>query len=128
MDWLFKLIAAVMISGLLIVSLEKPAPTNALVLSIAVTVMIVMVSLRFLEPVLSFLRKLETVCGISAVSVGIMMKCLLVSVVIRLGCAFCKDAGQPGMASALELCGTIAAVWIAVPLFEAFLTMLEGMI
>ena len=128
MEWLLKLLAIVMVSGLLVAALEKSAPTNALVLSIAVTVMIALVSLRFLEPVLSFLYKLEAVCSISAVYFGTMMKCLLVSVVTRLGCAFCKDAGQPGMASALELCGTIAAVWIAIPLFEALLSMLEGMI
>ena len=128
MEWLFKLTAVVMISGLVIAAIGKSAPTNALVLSVSVTVMIALVSIQLLDPVLSFLRKLETVCGISAVYIGIMMKCMLVSVVIRLGCAFCKDAGQPGMASVLELCGTIASVWIAIPLFEALLSMLEGMI
>ena len=90
--------------------------------------MIALVSFSFLEPVLSFLHKLETVFGISAVYIGTLTKCLLVSIVIRLGCSFCKDAGQHGLASVLELCGTIAAVWIAIPLFEALLSMLEGMI
>ena len=128
MESILKLVSIAMISGLLIVMLEKTAPVNALVLSIAVTVMFALVSAAFLEPVLSFLRRLENVCGVSAVYTGTMIKCLLISLVSRWGVSFCKDAGQTGMASVLELGGTLAAVWAAIPLFEAFLSMLEDMI
>lgn len=128
MESILKLVSIAMISGLLIVMLEKTAPVNALVLSIAVTVMFALVSAAFLEPVLSFLRRLENVCGVSAVYTGTMIKCLLISLVSRWGVSFCKDAGQTGMASVLELGGTLAAVWAAIPLFEAFLSMLEEMI
>lgn len=128
MESILKLVSIAMISGLLIVMLEKTAPVNALVLSIAVTVMFALVSAAFLEPVLSFLRRLENDCGVSAVYTGTMIKCLLISLVSRWGVSFCKDAGQTGMASVLELGGTLAAVWAAIPLFEAFLSMLEEMI
>lgn len=128
MESILKLVSIAMISGLLIVMLEKTAPVNALVLSIAVTVMFALVSAAFLEPVLSFLRRLENVCGVSAVYTGTMIKCLLISLVSRWGVSFCRDAGQTGMASVLELGGTLAAVWAAIPLFEAFLSMLEEMI
>ena len=128
MDLLFKLIAAVVVSGILIVTLEKTAPTSALLLSIAVTIMIASLSVSFLEPVLSFIRKLEHVSGVASVYTGIMIKCMLISVVTRLGASFCKDAGQAGMAAMLDLGGTIAAVWIAIPLFEALLAMLEELI
>ena len=128
MESILKLVSIAMISGLLIVVLKKTAPVKALVLSIAVPVLFGLVSAAFLEPVLSFLRRLENVCGVSAVYTGTMIKCLLISLVSRWGVSFCKDAGQTGMASVLELGGTLAAVWAAIPLFEAFLSMLEEMI
>lgn len=128
MEWILKLTSAVMISVLIIVLLEKPAPVNALLLSIAVTVLIALVSISFLEPVLSFLRRLEQICGVSTVYTGLMIKCLLISLVSRLGVSFCKDAGRGGMASMLELSGILASAWTAIPLLEAFLSMLEEMI
>ena len=120
--------SAAMISALMIVMLEKPAPVNALVLSITATIMITLASVLFLEPVLSFFHRLEQVCGIPAAYTGVMLKCLLISMISRLGVSFCKDAGRGGMASMLELSGILVSVWTAVPLFEAFLSMLEEMI
>ena len=94
----------------------------------ALTVLIALVSISFLEPVLSFLRRLERICGVSTVYTGLMIKCLLISLVSRLGVSFCKDAGRGGMASMLELSGILASAWTAIPLLEAFLSMLEEMI
>ena len=128
MEWILKLTLAAMISALMIVMLEKPAPVNALVLSIAVTIMIALVSVLFIEPILTFFRRLERICGISAVYTGILIKCLMISFISRLGVSFCKDAGRGGMASMLELSGMLASVWTAIPLFDAFLSMLEEMI
>lgn len=128
MEWIIKLTTAAIISGLLIVLLEKTVPANALLLSAAVTVMMALASVSFLDPILSFLRRLEADCGVSAVYCGTMVKCLLISVVSRLGTAFCKDAGRAGMASLMELSGTLAEVWVAIPLFEAMMTMVEELI
>ena len=127
MEWILKLTVAAMISVLFIVLLKQSAPVQAMILSVAVTVMFALVSLTIMEPVLSFLRKLENVCGVSAIYTGTMIKCLLITLITRLGVSFCKDASQSGMASMLELGGMLAAVWIAIPLFEAFLSMLEEM-
>ena len=128
MDLIIKLTASAIISAVLVVLLQKTAPANALVLSIAALVMIALVSVSFLEPILVFFRKLESVCGVSSVYAEPMIKCLLVSVITRIGTSFCKDAGQTGIASVLELSGTLLSVWIAIPLFEALLTMLEELI
>ena len=53
---------------------------------------------------------------------------MLILLVSRLGVSFCKDAGRGGMASMLELSGILASAWTAIPLLEAFLSMLEEMI
>ena len=112
---------------LFIVLLEKTAPVQALLLSVAVTIMFALVSVSVLEPILSFLRRLQSVCSVSAVYTVTLVKCLLISLISRMGISFCKDAGQSGMASMLELLGLLSVVWIALPLFEAFLSMLEEM-
>ena len=120
-----KITTVAMVSGLLIVLLEKTAPASALLLSVAVTVLIAFAAVLFLEPILSFLHRIERICCISSVYVGILLKCLLVSMITRRGVFFCKDAGQSGMASMLELSGMLVSVWIAIPLFDALLSVLE---
>ena len=125
MEWILKLTVTAMATGLFIVMLEKTSPVNALLLSVAATVLFALASASILEPIMSFLRRLERICGVSAVYSGTMIKCLLISLITRLGVSFCKDAGQPGMASMMELAGILASVWIAIPLFDAMLSMLE---
>lgn len=125
MEWIIKLTVTAMATGLFIVMLEKTSPVNALLLSVAATVLFALASASILEPIMSFLRRLERICGVSAVYSGTMIKCLLISLITRLGVSFCKDAGQPGMASMMELAGILASVWIAIPLFDAMLSMLE---
>lgn len=126
MVWVLKLTAAAMVSGLFAVLLQKTAPANALMLSMAVTVMLALASISFLEPILNFLQRLEKTCGVSSVYSTILIKCMLISLITRLGVSVCKDAGQAGMASMLEIGGTLSAVLIAIPLFEALLSTLEG--
>lgn len=117
--------AIALVSGLLIVMIQKIAPANALLITIAAAVVIALASVSFLEPILSFVRKLANDCDVSGVYAGTMIKCLLISIVTRLGASLCKDTGQSGMAFMLDFSGTIISVWIALPIFEAFLSMLE---
>ena len=58
MEWILKLTSVAMISGLLVVMLEKSAPANALLLSLAAAVMLALASVSFLEPIVSFLQRL----------------------------------------------------------------------
>ena len=128
MDWIIKLAAAAVLSALLAVMIQKTTPANALLVSIAAAVMIALASATFLQPVLSFVRKLEVDFSVSSVYTGTMIKCVLISVVTRFGISICKDAGQSGLASALDFGGTIASVWVAIPLFESLMAMLEELI
>ena len=119
--------ALALISGLLSVLVQKSAPANALLITISAAVMIALVSVSFLEPVLSFVRMVENDCAVSGVYTGAMIKCLLITIVTRLGTSLCKDQGQSGIASVLDFGGTMISIWIALPLFEALLSMLEEM-
>ena len=79
MEWILKLTVTAMATGLFIVMLEKTSPVNALLLSVAATVLFALASASILEPIMSFLRRLERICGVSAVYSGTMIKCLLIS-------------------------------------------------
>ena len=128
MDWIIRLTAAAVLSGLLAVLLEKTVPVNALLVTVSAALLIIMASVSFLEPILNLIRKLESVYDVSGVYSLPMIKCLLISLIAHFGAMVCKDAGQAALASSLETAGTIAAVWIVLPLLEAFLSMLEELI
>ena len=57
-----------------------------------------------------------------------VLKCVAVGIVARLSADLCKDAGQSGLASAVELCGAAAALCISLPLVNTLLQTLGGLL
>lgn len=128
MEWLFKALLLALAAGLLAVTLEKIVPGIALLLSISVSVLILLLAAALLDPILSFLRELSIACGVSGIYTAPLLKCLCIALITRFGVSLSKDANQSGAASALELAGSVAAVWTILPLLKAFLSMLEELL
>ncbi len=128
MDLLLKALAAALIAGLISVTLERTEPSFALLVGIAAVLCILLIGMTLLEPLRSFLDRLLRLGGTSGVYTAPLLKCLCAAVVTRFGAALCRDAKQSGPAAAMELVGTMAALCAALPLFELFLSTLEGML
>lgn len=128
MEWIFRAIILCLTAALFAAVLERTEPTIALLLCILATVLVVLLSGTVLEPILHFLEELNCACGLSGIYTKPLIKCLSVSLMTRLGSALCRDAKHTGSAAALEFLGSAAAVWTCLPLMEAFLSMLQGLL
>ena len=69
-----------------------------------------------------------TISGLSPQVVGPVVKTAGVAIVTRLSADFCKDAGEGGLASAVELAGTVLALAAVLPLMTAVVDTLTGLI
>ena len=128
MTILLKALAVAIIAGLLSVTLEKTVPGISLLLAVVVPAMVLLLSMSILEPIVSFLHRLGSAFGVSGMYTAPLIKCLAIALVTRLGVSLCKDAKQSGAAGALELVGSFASLYAALPLLEAFLSMMEGLL
>lgn len=66
--------------------------------------------------------------GLSPQVAGPVVKTAGVAIVTRLSADFCKDAGEGGLASAVELAGTVLALSAVLPLMTAVVETLTGLI
>lgn len=123
-----KALALAMTAGVFALTLEKGAPGVSLLLGIAAMVLILLLSMEVLSPAIHYFQDLCLALGVTGLYVSPLLKCLTIAIVTNLGVSLCKDAKQNGAASALETAGTAAALCAALPLLEAFLSMLEDLV
>ena len=128
MEWVCKALLLGLTAGLLALTMEKTVPVMSLLLGVAASVMILTLGITLMDPILSFVTRLHLVLGASGVYTAPLLKCFAIAVMTRLGSSLCRDAKQSGAAAALEITGAAAAVWSALPLMEAFLSMLEALL
>lgn len=125
MEWIFRAIIICLAAALFAAAMDRAEPAFSLLLGVSAAAAVLLLSGNLLEPLLQFLDKLKTACGVSGVYTQPLIRCMAVSLMTRMGAALCKDAKQNGSAAALEFLGTAAAIWTCLPLLEAFLSMLQ---
>ena len=57
----------------------------------------------------------------SAAYAAPILKCVGIAMAARLGSDVCRDAGQTAVASSLETCGAVCALYVSLPLLKALL-------
>ena len=77
-----------------------------------------------LEDLLAFLEELGERSGISLQLFTPLYKTVGIAVVVKLGGELCRDAGETAIAAVVELAGTICALLVALPLFQAVLSLI----
>lgn len=84
--------------------------------------------LVLLQPVRELLEEAEKLSGLSETYFLPVAKCVAIGILSRGAADLCKDGGQSAMAGAVELGGTAAAVYVALPLLTTLLGLLEKLL
>ena len=117
--------AAASLIGLLV---KKTNPEMSLLLAIAAAGAILVLAASAADALRETARLVRAYTALDSTVAAPVLKCVAIGIVARLASDLCKDAGQSGVASAVELCGAAAALLSALPLVDAFLTMLGGLV
>ena len=83
--------------------------------------------IRLFEPILSFLTRLRTRANLETGLLAPVMKAVGIGILTQITSRICADAGESAVATLVELCGSILALYVALPLLEAVLEMVESM-
>ena len=128
MDLYFKLTGAVCICALLCVMLKRHAADVSMVLSVLCCTGIFICALGFLSPILQLLKKLRELSGLTSSAFSPLLKTVAIGYLTQLTGAFCIDAGEQAMAKMVEICGTLLAIYCALPLAEMMIDLLQNLI
>ena len=115
------------VTVVLVTLIRRSNAELALVLTIGACVLMALAALKLVEPVVSFLSKLQDLAGLDDALLTPLLKSVGIGIVAQLCAAFCADAGESALARLIELCGGILAIYIALPLLEAVIDMIRTM-
>ncbi len=107
--------------------LKKSNQELALLLTIAACVLIGLFLMRLAEPVVEFLSKLRNLAGLDKELMTPMVKTIGVGLLTQISATVCADAGENAIAKLVEVCGGVLALYVALPLLQAVIDMVERM-
>lgn len=125
---LFLQAAAIAIITVVLTSLLKKTNRElALLLTLAACILIGVFFMRLAEPIVDFLSKLRNLAGLDKTLMTPMLKTIGIGFLTQISATVCADAGENAIAKLVEICGGVLALYVALPLLEAVLDMVEQM-
>ena len=100
---------------------KQSAGGVALALSLAAGALILGQVLEAASAVRALLEELGERAGLSPAVLDPVIKTVGIAILTRISSEVCRDAGESGIAAAVETAGAVLALWIALPLLRAVL-------
>lgn len=128
MDIFIKSAAAVLIALILGTMLAKQSKDIMLLLTICVCGMVLIVAVRQLTPVISFLEKLKSVGQLDRNMVEILLKVMGIGLLGEITSTLCSDGGNVAMGKTVQLLASCVILLISLPLFDTLLELIEDLL
>lgn len=110
------------------VVVRKQAPEIALVLTLCAAVAVLVAVSGELGLIVGYIQRLAQAGGISQELIAPVMKTTGIAMLCKFTADFCRDAKENGLASAVELAGTVLGLVAAMPLLQGVLSLLEELL
>lgn len=128
MEIVIKAASALLIGSVLALVLKKDSPIMALLLTAAAVFAAVSLSAGALEEITEFLRTLSDEAGVTSAGVSAVLKTTGIAIVTKIASGVCRDASQTAASEAVELTGSIAALFTAMPFMRAVFDMVKSLL
>ena len=128
METMARVAALAALAAFLCVLLRERERTLALLLSAAACVLGLLLTVRMVEPILSVAREIQELSGLGTAVTAPLFKVTAIGILCRIAAGVCGDAGEQGLQKAVELSGSLLALYAALPLVSAVLALLEDML
>ncbi len=122
-----KLSAVALLAALLGSVLNKRDHALAMGLGLLACAVVLYGCIRSLVPVANVMEELSEFSGLGEGFLEPLVKTAGIGVVTQIACGVCTDCGQNALAKAAELCGTVAAICMTMPLLSTVLELLQQM-
>ena len=116
---------AVLLAVILVLALKSYCKEIGTILAITVCCLTGLTALRYLQPVLEFLKKLEDLGGLDEVMIEILLKSTGIGIITEIANLVCKDAGNESMGKSMQVLGTAVILYLSLPLFQTLIELLQ---
>lgn len=125
MDPFLKAAALVLITVILTLALGSKGKETGFLLTMAACVMVMILGISYLQPVMDFLRKLETLGNLNGDMTGILFKVAGIGIISEIVGMVCTDAGNSSLGKALNIAAAGVILWLSIPIFDALLELIH---
>ena len=125
MDLFLKCCGAGLVTVIISLTLDKKGKEMGILLTMAGCCLICMGALSFLEPVMGYLDKLETMGALNGELMGILLKGAGIGLLTEIAVLICADAGNSALGKSIQIMGSGVILWLSIPLFQALLDLLQ---
>ena len=119
--------AAGVVAALCAVVVRQKTPEIAVVL-VAAACVLLWNTLPLLETIRDVMEELADLADISPTVLRPMLQTVGLALVTKLAASLCRDAGEGGVASFVEVAGAAAAVLVSLPLLKMVLQLVMGLL
>lgn len=116
MEWV-RLIGFCLLAAVLVAALRQMNPSFAGLMCAAFGVMILSAVLPQVREYVEMIRAFLENTGLDGAYYRVMLKAMGIVLVTQIAVQVCKDMDAPSVAQRVELCGRLALLGIAVPVF-----------
>lgn len=128
MEQMVKVAALAAAGALCACVLRRGAGELALVVVLATGACLLLAVGAALESVVDMLARLTRLAGLDSALVEPVVKTVGLSILTRVTGELCRGAGESGIAAFVEVAGTVLALAVALPLVEAVVDMVVGLL
>lgn len=125
MNSYLRVVAGVMVAVVLCLSLSKQGKDISLLLSMAVSAMVILAAGTFLEPVLTFLEKLRTLGNLDDDVVDTILKAVGVGIIAEIADLICTDSGNGVLGKTIQILAGAVILWLSLPIMSALIELVE---
>ena len=119
--WIIAAAAAGLVGTVLALILGQYRPEFRMLVTAAVTLLLIAMVLEQLSPVLEQLRSTMELTGLTGDYAAILFKAVGICLLTQLAGDVCRDSGESSIASKIELAGRAAILLTAMPLIQEVL-------
>ena len=124
MDLVIRITVLCVVGALLALILKRGTPEQALLLTLAAVVLVLLLLGDPVGELTGFLRKLAEESGVASELFVPIYKTIGIALVVKAGGGLCRDAGESALAVMMETAGAVCALLVVLPLFQAVLSVL----
>lgn len=128
MDMMLKVATVSILAVILGTVVKKETPEQSVLLMICVGVLLCRLLLAPMEEVLNTLQQLAEIAQIDQVFLLPVMKTVAISITTKVTGELCRSGGEGGLATMVEMSGTVLSLVIALPLIEEVMVMMAEML
>ena len=125
MDIFLKAVCGILITLILYLVISKQNKDISILLTVAACCMVLISAVQQLQPVISFIEKIQIIGNLDPTFVRIVVQSVGIGLLSEIAGHICLDAGNAALCKTLQILASAVILWVSLPLFTKVIELIE---